>query len=492
MFYNILGFLVLVAAVLGGLVWHYRRTALYLGRQHEEFRKQRDAAVDLLNRIGLSINATLDLDGALETIAEYIVESTGAESGAIFLLDAQGKTLRARTVHGLFPPMHQTTGYVLTKQKYLEEKIKRDQVAVGEGIIGFVAKAGESLLISDALSDPRVPKTSLDFVQVRSMMAAPLRTRQRILGVFAVANKKGRGVFADEDLRLLEQLAVQAALTVDIVRLYEHQAAQRRIAQELELAQEFQQMLLPSALPRVRGLDIAGFSKPAQEVGGDYYDVFWVLPPEYLGVVIVDVAGKGIPGALVMAILRSVLKAEAPGSTSPREVLKRVNRRILEDTKDNVFITVLYGIINVPARRMRIVRAGHEPLIVCGASDEPQVCMPSGIALGMVGDEMFDVLEEREIDLKEGDTAILYTDGVIEAANAQWEEFGSERFLAGVKGRVSQPAQRQIDGILEDIQRFTGGIPQQDDITLVAVRVGDDAGQEASSFSDRVPEPDRV
>jgi sigma-B regulation protein RsbU (phosphoserine phosphatase) len=153
---------------------------------------------------------------------------------------------------------------------------------------------------------------------------------------------------------------------------------------------------------------------------------------------------------------------------------------------------VLYGIINVPARRMRIVRAGHEPLIVCGASDEPQVCMPSGIALGMVGDEMFDVLEEREIDLKEGDTAILYTDGVIEAANAQWEEFGSERFLAGVKGRVSQPAQRQIDGILEDIQRFTGGIPQQDDITLVAVRVGDDAGQEASSFSDRVPEPDRV
>jgi phosphoserine phosphatase RsbU/P len=470
--YYVLGFVALAAVALAVGVWHYRRTALDLVHRHEEFRKQRDAAVDLLNRIGLSINATSDLDGALETITEYIVESTGAEAGAIYLLDATGRTLQARTVHGLFPPMHQARGADRTKHKYREERIKQEKVNIGEGIIGFVAKAGESLLISDALSDPRTPKASEDFLQVRSMMAAPLRTRQRIMGVFAVVNKKGPTAFGDPDLRLLEQLAVQAALTVDIVCLYERQAAQQRIEQELHLAQEFQKMLLPSVLPKAEGLDIAGFSKPAQEVGGDYYDVFWVQPPAYLGVVIVDVAGKGIPGALVMAIFRSVLRAEAPGAMSPREVLKRVNRRILEDTKENMFVTVLYGIINVPTRRIRIVRAGHEPMIVCTASGETRECMPEGIAVGMVEDEMFDVLEEHEIDLKDGDTAILYTDGAIEAVNAQWEEYGSDRFLEGIRGRAARSAEQQIQGILEDIQGFTGGIPQQDDITLMAVRIG--------------------
>ncbi|MFP4579775.1 MAG: PP2C family protein-serine/threonine phosphatase [Candidatus Sumerlaeia bacterium] len=470
MIYEIITAVVILALFV--VIWHYHLKVRAYQNVHEEIRNQREAAVDLLNRIGLSINTSLDLDGALGTIAEYIVETTKAESGAIYLLDSEGRNLHARAVVGLFPPMHQTSDYVLTKQKYLSEKIRKDTIEIGEGIIGFVASTGESVLITDALSDPRVPKTATDFLQINSMLVAPLRIRQKVIGVFAVVNKKGNIPFGDADLRLVNQLAVQAALTVDIVRLYEHQAAQDRIEQELQVATEFQQMLLPQELPEVKHMDIAAFSQPALEVGGDFYDLFWIEEGKRFGVAIVDVSGKSIPGAIVMAMLRSALKVEAASCDSPREVLRRVNRHIVRDTKENVFVTVSYGIIDLEKKTLRFARAGHEPLIVLNPDQRnPRVCMPEGIALGLVRDEMFDVLEECEIQLHPNDTLVLYTDGCIEANNSKDEQFGQDEFILNLQKRLDQSAQRQIEGILKDIQDFTEGIPQQDDITLVIVRM---------------------
>lgn len=447
---------------------------LYKAQEHllAEIRGQREATVHLMHRIGLNINSSLDLDGSLETIAEYIVEQTHAESGAIYLLDADGKTLQARVVTGLFPPMHRTTDYILTKQKFLSEKIKRDRIELGEGIIGFVAKTGESLLISDALADPRVPRTSTDFLQIQTMMVTPLRIRQKIVGVFAVVNKTRNEPFHDQDLRLLEQLAVQAALTVDIVRLYEHQAAQRRLEQELQLATEFQKMLLPRELPEVSDLDIGAITQPALEVGGDYYDIFWVEEQKLLALAIVDVSGKGIPGGLVAASLRSSLRAEAASGDCPREVLKRVNRHIFRDTKEGVFITVTYGLLDVEKRLFSFARAGHEPTLVWNRENPaPRVCAPSGIALGLVQDPMFDVLEECEVELKTGDVVVMYTDGVIEAANQDGEEYGLPRFQKILGTRLTHPSNALIEGVLEDIHQFTKGIPQQDDITLLVFRL---------------------
>lgn len=461
----------LASGILGFLAWFYRRAMRELAQTQSEYREQREAIVDMLNRIGLRINASLDLDGALEIIAEYLIEATQAESGAIFLLDAEGRSLRARAIAGMFPPMHETTSYVLTKRKYLDERIRRDRIQIGEGVIGFVAKTGESLLIADAMADPRVPKTSTDFLRIESMLVAPLRSRQKILGVFALVNRRGQGAFTNADLRLLQQLAQQAALTVDMVRLYEHDREQRRIEQELRVAQDFQRMLLPSKFPQPDGFNIAAFSKPALEVGGDYFDFIWVEEPRLLGVAIVDVSGKGIPGALVMASLRSALRAAAPGCREPKEVLKRVNRQILEDTRDSVFVTMTYAILDVEERTVRFCRAGHEPLILCNESGaKPQAFQPNGIALGLVGDAIFNVLEECETRLEDGDTMVLYTDGVVEALNAKSEEYGSDRFRnCLLLNRCAAPAE-QIDGVLGDIDLFAEGVAQSDDITLVAIK----------------------
>ncbi|MBN1868324.1 SpoIIE family protein phosphatase [Candidatus Sumerlaeota bacterium] len=482
---NLVTAVTLVAAfVFAGLALYFQRQLDTLERLHAAYRERREAAQTLLNRIGPIINTALDLDAVIETVATYIVEATQAQSGAVFLLDPEDQTLQARSVVGFFPPLHVAECAGLTRRGYDPEIVKRDRFSVGVGLIGFVAETGNSLLISDAWADPRVPKDAKNFATVDSIVAVPLRIRQNILGVMALVNRRGRRSFSDRDVQTAEHLAEQGALAVDIVRFYRHQAEQQRIRQELLVAKEFQQMLLPREFPKVEGLDIAAFNKSALEVGGDYYDFIWV-DPTHLGIAIVDVSGKGIPGALVMAALRSTLRAEAPGDLSPKSVLERINRRILEDTRENVFVTMIYGILDVPNRRLKIVRAGHEPLVSISRSDaEPRLLKPKGIALGLVGDDLFGILEETEMDLIEGETVLFYTDGVIEAINEARDEYGLRRFLETVRSALSRSPREQIDLVLADIQDFTGGIPQQDDITMVSVKVLSGAGEKTAAWEE--------
>lgn len=474
--YEVLAFTVILALIgfLAWVAWNYRQRMLNLQSLHEEFHREREAALALINRIGVTINTTVDLEGALNTITEYIVETTQAEAGAIYLLDAESQELQAKALVGLFPPMHQPRGAAVGSIKHVAERARTEKIQVGEGLVGFVARTGEPLLISDAANDPRASSLANDILPVRSFIAAPLRLRQKVLGVFAVVNKRDKTPLEKDDLRLVQLLADQAALALDVVRLYESRAEQQRLEQELELAREFQKMLLPTQFPHVSGLDIAAFSQPALEVGGDAYDFVWV-DENHLGIAIADVSGKGIPGALVMAIMRSTLRAEAQDDLSPKAVLRRVNQRILSDTKDNVFVTMTYGILDVQSRRFRFVRAGHEPLItIHGRTDKPDLYSPKGIALGLVSDEMFDVLEEYEIELGQGDSFVLYTDGVVEAMNPRRDEYGSERLLTRLSASKNQPAHDQIKDVLADISQFTEGYAQHDDITLVALRAESD------------------
>ncbi len=460
----------LVIISLAFLTWHYRKMNDGLMEAADELSQQRVAVLDMLNRIGVRVGGSMDLDGALGIVAEYVAEATHAESGAIFLLDSSGEQLEARATVGLFPPMNEDEEYVVTG---LSETELPPPIGIGEGIIGFVGQTGESVLVSEGMHDTRVPKVPGQFAPIHTLLAAPLKMHQKTLGVAVLINRRDRASFTQQDQRLLQQLGAQAALTVDLVRAHEHEREQRRLEQELEVAHNFQSMLLPREIPKVSGLDIAAYSTPALELGGDYYDFIWVEKPLFLGVAIADVSGKGVPGALVMTILRSALRTCAPGNASPKRVLENINRMIIDDTKQNVFITMTYAIIDVRSLKMRFVRAGHEPLVLVDENSEemPKVFQPKGIALGLVAPEMFTVLEEEELQLQEGQTVMLYTDGVVEAVNEGDQEYSPERFHRNLIKHKSENAGTQIARLLEDIHEFTGGIPQNDDITVATVKV---------------------
>ena len=411
----------------------------------------------------------------LEIITEYIVEVTDAESGAAFVVDPADNQLVAKAVQGMFPPLNPTTGYVLTKQKYLSERVKRERIPLGQGVLGESAQTNQPILVDDAANDPRVPKVALDYLAIRSLMVAPLRSGGQVVGVVAVVNKRSADAFSEDDLNLLLPLSDQAASTVALVKLYGELAMKQRIEQELRVAHDFQRMLLPRECPSVPGFEISAFSMPALEVGGDYYDFFFVDDERrHLGVVIADVSGKGIPGALIMSLVRSTIRAEARNNLSPRDVLLRANERTYADTKENVFITVTYGILDTVERKFRFVRAGHEPLVKFRAdSENAQLISPEGIAMGMVDSDLFSMVQEAVVNLETGDTAYLYTDGVVEAMDAAEEEYGQKRYFDFLAAHRTLPPQEIIEKCLEDIREFTRGHPQHDDITMIAIRVLD-------------------
>lgn len=462
-----LGFLVLIALM--------RKRIQELTDHTNTYRRERRAILTLLDKTGERITSDVDIEGTLEIINEFIVETARAESGAIFIMDESGEFLTAKSVVGLFPPIHAKTDYVLTRPKHLKAMLQRDKVAIGEGLIGRVAAEGRPLLIVDAAEDSRVPDVANSYVKMRSVMITPLKIRDRILGVFAVVNKRGDDEsFTESDMNLMMALADQAAVTVDIWRLYQEMARKHRIDQDLRLARDFQRLLLPEETPEIPGFDVAAFNETALDIGGDYYD-FLDLGGDRWGIVIGDVSGKGIPGALVMAMVRASVRTEAMRSQSPKEVLRNVNRRLLGDTSDNTFITMTYGVLDTEARTLRFARCGHEPTITsCPETTEMHLHTPEGIALGLVDDEIFDIVEEMEINLEPGGLTVLYTDGVIEAMDSHRNEYGQERLFQTIQNHRGS-ARELIDNVVGDIGRFTSGIPQYDDLTMVVLRAKKEA-----------------
>jgi len=445
----------------------------------QRIENEKQAAIELMDNIGERMTRGIDLNETLEVIAHYVVQSTRAESGAIYLLNESDQTLEARVIVGLFPPLFEDQEILASKNKYFAEKIRSHRFKVGEGLIGSVLKLEQPLLIADAEADPRVPRLASSVTPVHSLMFCALRARGKNLGVLVVVNKQGEAIFDSRDKLLLNALSDQAAITVDLVKLYDVVAKQKRLEQELQIAREFQNMLLPQALPTVDGFEFSALNQSALMVGGDFYDFFFI-DRNHLGIVIADVSGKGIPGALIMAMVRSDLRAEARETFSPKEALRRVNDRLLIDTKDNVFVTITYSILDIPNRRLRFVRAGHEPTLIRhpGKESEVSVINPEGMAVGLMPTEVFENTEEVEIQLLPGDLALFYTDGAVEAINANSEEYGRKRLIEVLSRSSDVTAAQLLMELSADIQKFSRGIPQHDDITLVAFRVKAASGEE--------------
>jgi len=472
--------LILFAFSVGAVavIFHMRRRIEHLRQLNGGLVKERKAAYDFLSQIGVKMSTTVDLDGTLEAIVSFLLDTTGAQGGALFLMDRNREVLTARVVVGMFPPLHVTLDYALTKTKFLHQKMKKEPIRVGAGIIGEVAASGEAVLVSNAREDPRIPQ--VPGLEMDTMIAAPLFVRNRVEGVFALVNSIGGRPFTVEDLSVLRALAQQASVTIQMVQMYDAMAEKQRIEQELHLAHDFQKMLLPKQCPQLPGIEIAASSLPALEVGGDFYDFFW-LDKGRLGIVIADVAGKGIPGALIMSMVRSVVRAESLHASTPRAVLERVNQTVFADTREKVFVTMIFAILDLSRHTLVFARAGHEPLIAFSrSSGGMRLLAPDGIALGLVDDHLFSAIRDQEVPLNDGDLVVLYTDGVIEAMDERGQEYGQERFLEMLRTHADAPAEDLLHTLVTDVRHFARGGRQSDDITLVVLKFNHLASQTES------------
>ncbi|MCK4537438.1 MAG: anti-sigma factor antagonist [Candidatus Krumholzibacteria bacterium] len=248
---------------------------------------------------------------------------------------------------------------------------------------------------------------------------------------------------------------------------------QERMQKEMQVAQEIQHSLLPGKVPDIKGYDISSLYRAAKEVGGDYYD-FVNVGEDSLGIVVADVSGKGVPGSLVMTMIRTALRMEARGSLSAAEVMSRMNDFVTDDMKKGMFVTIFYLILDSKNRIISYASAGHNPMILFRAeTDETFFLNPRGFPVGISLPD--DTLFRRSIDvekikLKKDDMLLIYTDGVTEAMNGDREQYGEDRLIKLIKENGKYSPDKFMDLLNEDIKEFTGDFPQNDDITVVAIK----------------------
>ncbi|HOO54704.1 MAG TPA: SpoIIE family protein phosphatase [Methanothrix sp.] len=247
----------------------------------------------------------------------------------------------------------------------------------------------------------------------------------------------------------------------------EYLAELERKKTELNIAREIQESFLPETVPPLKGFDLAAKSLPAKEVGGDFYD-FIPISKDEMGLVIADVSGKSVPAALFMVLSRAMVKASAAKNPSVSEVAKRANDLIAADAKSGMFVTLFYAILDQKARTLRYVNAGHNPpLVLNGETGNLTLLKTRGIAMGVMDDAE---MEEREIGIGEGDLVVFYTDGVTEASDDGFYQFGVERLVETVKKNSHLSAAGLVEKITGEVLAFSKGAPQFDDITLMVLK----------------------
>jgi sigma-B regulation protein RsbU (phosphoserine phosphatase) len=461
---------------------------LVTARQREALRDQRaqlklaaqrrKVVLEFLHDLGEAIGTGMDTTQLLEKIVRFSVHTTQASAGAVFLLDRDGKTLRCETVAGPFPPPVRPENFAEEKfagrPDQLERVTREQHIAVGAGLIGEVARTGRQILIRHAGQDARLPRYRDASLQIHTAMYVPMKFRDRTLGVMVVVNKHAdelEKIFTSGDLFLLDSVATHGAISLHNVEIYKQRELQRALEADIRTASEVQKLLFPAHPPVVNNFDIATLNQPAQQVGGDYFD-FVPLDDSRVGIIIADVSGKGVSGALLMATCRAILRQQCAQNSSPAAVLGNLYRRLVADLPEDKFITLIYGILDGDARTFKFVRAGHDPALwFHSATGDVEQLSPKGTALGLTRTDQFERnLQERELSLAPGDILVLYTDGITEPVAADGEEFGRDRLARIINEKSAATANQISDTIVARVCEFTGDVPPHDDRTLIVIK----------------------
>ncbi len=404
----------------------------------------------LLYSISQTFNSSLDLDEVLNIVMDEVIKATNAERGFLVLRDTEGE-IDFRAARG----MDQTT-------------LDDPEFQISRGVVGEVTKNGQPILTSDAQLDERFSgRQSVINLGLRSIMCAPLKVKQDLLGAIYVDNSLQAGIFTEDDLDLLAAIASNAATAIENARLYQVAVEKGRMERELQIAHRVQSSLIPKEIPQISGWEFSARWIPAREVAGDFYD-FITSDEGKLGLVIADVVDKGMPAALFMAFSRSTLRNNVLRLPTPKDGIAEVNKLICADSVYGMFLTLVYCLIEPDSGEVTYVNAGHNPpLLYRSDKDEILDLSRTGIPLGVTEEASYD---QESSTLNSGDFILFYTDGICDAVNSQGEEFGMER----VRRVLLDNSRGSADEILAALERtsidFTGSTAPFDDITIMIAK----------------------
>ena len=308
---------------------------------------------------------------------------------------------------------------------------------------------------------------------IKSTILVQIKQRNELVGILSFGPRRGGFQYSEADRELLMSVAGQLALIIDNARLTERMVVQERMRRELALAAEVQQRLLPSHAPKSVGIEIAGFCEPARGVGGDYYD-FISFDNSQLGVAIADVAGKGMPAALLMSTVQATLRSltarnGAPASYDLSSIVSKLNRLLFNSTNGEHYVTFFYATFDPVTQLLTYVNAGHNPpLYLADAGSEFRQLTSGGLVAGAFEHAAY---EQDTVQMKPNDLLFLYTDGLSEALNVEGEEFGASRIMDTLKTIATLSADQIRDVVVRRVKEWCAGMSLYDDLTFVVMKV---------------------
>jgi sigma-B regulation protein RsbU (phosphoserine phosphatase) len=410
----------------------------------------------LLEAIG-RVNSRLGLDEVLGQIMDAAKVIMDAEASSLIMLDAKTRELIITLPTG--PARAEISGA---------------RIPPGKGFAGWVATRGEPLVVEDAPSDPRFfGEVARGGFTTKSLICVPMRDSEgQVMGVIQALNRRDGKPFDQSDIPLFAAFADQAAIAIEKSRYYQAALEKERLEQQLSLARDIQTGFWPKEIPAYDRVTIAGRSRPASQVGGDYYDVA-PIDDDHCALIVADVSGKGIPAGLIMAATRGALRAQMEGHASMGQIITAINRMLVRDTPMEKYITLFWAVLDVKTLELTYTNAGHNaPLLIDPESGQAEELSEGGPVLGLLPAVAFSPGHRM---MRRGGLLVMFTDGIIEAQNPAEEMYGMERLRSRI---AATPADCDAAGVLElidrDVTAFSAGAPQYDDATLLVVKVGTD------------------
>ncbi len=428
---------------------------------YQEFElRQRISEMATASQVAQMLAEASDLQGLLERTTRIVTERLRVKACSIRLGDLAKDELVTKAVHNL------SKQYMSKGKISLSRSISEEPELWSQGISS----------IDNILTDPRVQYPESAAAEgIVGMLSASMKYQDQPIGVIRVYTSEPRQFDAAEKA-LLRTIASAAAAAVVNTKLQAEAREAEQLEQQINMAAEVQQRMIPRKPPLIPGLELGAVYVPCYQLGGDLYD-FIQLPYDNVAVVIADVSGKGVPASLIMAMVRAAIRAQADNLYYLNEVLRRVNDMLVRDTKVNEFVTLFYGVIDAKNRRLTFCNAGHMPVMLLrdGKIIELGTGDQGSIVLGVDSDEHF---SQHIVELQVGDRLLMYTDGVPDARTFDDQMFGRQRLLdsfiaAGANTKLS--AEQLARAILWDVRKFIGMNRPSDDITLVNAIIGPDA-----------------
>jgi len=398
-----------------------------------------------LYEVGKMMSATIELEEMLKIIVAEVSRVVKVNVATIYIVDPADGSIKDIVWQGV-PDSYKTK---LT-------------LKIGQGICGWVAKTGQSVVLNDVSENKQ-------YIQMRpetkSEIAVPLIARDKVIGVFNVESDE-LNAYSQADLELLETFGSQAAVSIERGLLYKQAMERKSLAEQLAVARRIQETFFPKKAPRIYGFDIAGINIPSEAVGGDYYDFIDIVQNQ-IGLAIGDVSGKGLGAALIMAAFRASLKAEIRNNFAIRTIFAKVNSLLFESIERENYVTAVYGVLDTKNSVFTFSNAGHNSPLLFKANGEIMELTEGGLALGMFPNSVY---EERAIYIEKGECLLFYTDGVTEALDSADREFGPGMLKQLVEANKKSASQAIIENVVQAVQQHRDAGKPTDDLTMILVR----------------------